>query len=72
MGFLPWPVETDNRSPTLDTLWVSPEASVLSSILNGSPIISSVFNFLRGFSLHNLYSENSAFNTSNGQDSRPY
>ncbi|KAM9465847.1 cytosolic phospholipase A2 zeta-like [Clarias gariepinus] len=58
-------LETGNKSPTLDTLRISPEASVLSSFLNGCPIVSSVYNFLRGFSLHNLYSESPGFNTTN-------
>ncbi|KAI5102700.1 cytosolic phospholipase A2 zeta-like isoform X2 [Silurus meridionalis] len=58
-------IEKGNTSSTLNTLRVNPEASVLSGFLNGCPIISNVFNFLRGFTLHNLYSESSGFNTSN-------
>ncbi|KAB5562008.1 hypothetical protein PHYPO_G00013030 [Pangasianodon hypophthalmus] len=58
-------IETDSKPLTLDTLRVRPEASVLSSFVNDCPIISSVFNFLRGFSLHNLYGESPGFNTSN-------
>lgn len=67
-----WPVETDNKPATLDTLRVSPEASELCSLLNDRPILSSVFNFLRGFSLHNLYSKNPGFNSSKSQNSFSY
>ncbi|MCJ8736579.1 hypothetical protein PDJAM_G00014110 [Pangasius djambal] len=57
-------IETDDKYPTLDTLRVGSEASALSNFLNDRPIISSVFNFLRGFFLHNLYNESPNFNTS--------
>ncbi|XP_053488689.1 cytosolic phospholipase A2 zeta-like isoform X1 [Ictalurus furcatus] len=58
-------IETDKNASTLDTLRVSPGASVLCSFLNDCPIISTVFNFLRGFSLHNLYRKSPGFNTFN-------
>ncbi|KAM9466678.1 cytosolic phospholipase A2 epsilon-like [Clarias gariepinus] len=58
-------LETDNKSPTLDTVRISPEASVLNSFLNYCPIVSSVYNFLKGFSIHNLYRKCPGFNTTN-------
>ncbi|KAK3538091.1 hypothetical protein QTP70_029185 [Hemibagrus guttatus] len=58
-------IETNDKSATLDTLRIRPEASRLNSFVNDCPFISSVFNFLRGFFLHNLYRESSGFNTSN-------
>uniref|UniRef100_A0AAR2JDA5 Phospholipase A2 n=1 Tax=Pygocentrus nattereri TaxID=42514 RepID=A0AAR2JDA5_PYGNA len=51
----------DHKPATLDTLRVSPEAVVLSSFMNSRPVISKAFNFLRGFFLHNCYSEHSTF-----------
>ncbi|XP_062863390.1 cytosolic phospholipase A2 zeta [Trichomycterus rosablanca] len=62
-------IETDNKRSTLDTMRVSNEASTLNKFLTGRPFISHVFNFLRGFFLHNLYSENNEFNTS--KDTHP-
>ncbi|XP_060735006.1 cytosolic phospholipase A2 delta-like [Tachysurus vachellii] len=58
-------IERNTKSTNLDTLRIRPEASRLNSFLNDCPIISSVFNFLRGFALHNLYRESPEFNTSN-------
>ncbi|XP_052436077.1 cytosolic phospholipase A2 zeta [Carassius gibelio] len=58
--------QTDDKPSTLDTLGVSPMTSLakkLSSFLTSRPIISQVFNFLRGFHLHRNYSENCAFTT---------
>ncbi|KAF4084373.1 hypothetical protein AMELA_G00127920 [Ameiurus melas] len=61
-------VETDNMDSTLDTLRVSSGASVLCSFLTNCPIISTVFNFLRGFSLHNLYRKSPGFSPFNDAD----
>lgn len=61
-------VETDDKQSTLDTLQHSSEASSLSNFSHGRPIICNVFNFLRGFFLHNTYTESSTFNTSKGQN----
>uniref|UniRef100_A0AAR2LI05 Phospholipase A2 n=1 Tax=Pygocentrus nattereri TaxID=42514 RepID=A0AAR2LI05_PYGNA len=55
------PLKRDHKPATLDTLRVSPEAVVLSSFMNSRPVISKAFNFLRGFFLHNCYSEHSTF-----------
>ncbi|XP_026880389.2 cytosolic phospholipase A2 zeta isoform X1 [Electrophorus electricus] len=56
--------EPDHAS-TLDTRRVSPDVTVLSSFLTGRPVISKVFNFLRGFFLHNNYSQHATFTTWN-------
>ncbi|KAF5891464.1 cytosolic phospholipase A2 zeta-like isoform X2, partial [Clarias magur] len=58
-------LETDNKSPTLDTVRISPEASVLNSFLNHCPIVSSVYNFLKGFFLHDLYRKCPGFSSTN-------
>ncbi|XP_050957645.1 cytosolic phospholipase A2 zeta-like [Labeo rohita] len=58
--------ETDDNPSTSDTLRISPMtywAKKLSSFLTSRPIISQVFNFLRGFHLHRNYSENCDFTT---------
>ncbi|XP_016343463.1 cytosolic phospholipase A2 delta-like [Sinocyclocheilus anshuiensis] len=58
--------DTDDKSSTSDTLQVSPKtdlAKKLSIFLTCRPIISQVFNFLRGFHLHRNYSENCDFTT---------
>ncbi|KAF5885044.1 cytosolic phospholipase A2 zeta-like, partial [Clarias magur] len=57
-------IEADDEQSTLDTLQRSSEASPLSNFLHGRPIIYNVFNFLRGFFLHNTYTQSSTFNTS--------
>ncbi|KAB5562006.1 hypothetical protein PHYPO_G00013010 [Pangasianodon hypophthalmus] len=57
-------IETDDKQSTLDTLCLGSKASTLSNFLHGRPIIYKVYNFLRGFFLHNMYSESSTFNTS--------
>ncbi|XP_072546716.1 cytosolic phospholipase A2 zeta [Salminus brasiliensis] len=54
-------IEKDQKPSALDTLRVSPEAVVLSSFMNRRPVISKAFNFLRGFFLHNSYSDHSTF-----------
>ncbi|KAK9959808.1 hypothetical protein ABG768_009909 [Culter alburnus] len=56
--------DTDDKPTTSDTLQVSPMtdlAKKLSNFLTCRPIISQVFNFLRGFHLHRNYCENSDF-----------
>uniref|UniRef100_A0A4W4H855 Phospholipase A2, group IVF, tandem duplicate 2 n=1 Tax=Electrophorus electricus TaxID=8005 RepID=A0A4W4H855_ELEEL len=62
--FLRCAAEPDHAS-TLDTRRVSPDVTVLSSFLTGRPVISKVFNFLRGFFLHNNYSQHATFTTWN-------
>uniref|UniRef100_A0A672S8N0 Phospholipase A2, group IVF, tandem duplicate 2 n=1 Tax=Sinocyclocheilus grahami TaxID=75366 RepID=A0A672S8N0_SINGR len=60
----PLSVDTDDKSSTSDTLQASPKtdlAKKLSNFLSCRPIISQVFNFLRGFHLHRNYSENCDF-----------
>ncbi|KAF7704741.1 hypothetical protein HF521_021813 [Silurus meridionalis] len=59
-----WIVAAGNESTTMDTLRVDSEDTALSEFLNNRPIISKVFNFLRGFFLHNLYRKSPNFNTS--------
>ncbi|KAK2878875.1 hypothetical protein Q8A67_019666 [Cirrhinus molitorella] len=57
---------TDYKPSASDTLQVSPKtdlAKKLSNFLTSRPIISQVFNFLRGFHLHRNYSENCDFTT---------
>ncbi|TSU37063.1 Cytosolic phospholipase A2 beta [Bagarius yarrelli] len=56
-------IESDDKATTLDTIRIKPEASRMNTLLNSAPIISNVFNFLRGFSLHNTYNEQPGFNT---------
>ncbi|KAL7873683.1 hypothetical protein AOLI_G00127540 [Acnodon oligacanthus] len=56
-------IERDHKPSALDTLRVNPEAVVLCSFMNSRPVISKAFNFLRGFFLHNCYSEHSSFTT---------
>ncbi|XP_051724626.1 cytosolic phospholipase A2 delta isoform X1 [Ctenopharyngodon idella] len=56
--------DTDDKPTTSDTLQVSPMtdlAKKLSNFLTSRPIISEVFNFLRGFNLHRNYCENRDF-----------
>ncbi|XP_053365737.1 cytosolic phospholipase A2 epsilon-like [Clarias gariepinus] len=55
-------LETDNISETLDTVRISPEPSEERRLCNLRPFISSVYNFLREFSLHNEYREKPEFN----------
>ncbi|XP_053538667.1 cytosolic phospholipase A2 zeta [Ictalurus punctatus] len=57
-------IETDDKRQTMDTLRVRSEASAVSDFLTHRPIISRVFNFLRGFFLHDLYNKSPNFNTS--------
>ncbi|XP_073683438.1 cytosolic phospholipase A2 delta-like [Garra rufa] len=57
---------TDNKPSTSDTLQVSPKTDLaikLNNFLTSRPIISQVFNFLRGFHLHGKYCENCDFTT---------
>ncbi|KAF4084374.1 hypothetical protein AMELA_G00127940 [Ameiurus melas] len=54
-------VESNETDLILDTIRDSPEASVLCSFLTNCPV-STVFNFLRGFSLHKLYRKSPGFN----------
>ncbi|XP_060790790.1 cytosolic phospholipase A2 zeta isoform X2 [Neoarius graeffei] len=57
-------IETDDKRSTLDTMRLSSQASMLSNFMHGRPMICSVFNFLRGFFLHNQYSKSPTFNLS--------
>ncbi|RXN38788.1 cytosolic phospholipase A2 zeta-like protein [Labeo rohita] len=57
---------TEHKPSTSDTLHVNTKtdlAKKLSDFLTKRPIISQVFNFLRGFHLHGNYSENCDFTT---------
>uniref|UniRef100_A0A671MTI6 Phospholipase A2, group IVF, tandem duplicate 2 n=1 Tax=Sinocyclocheilus anshuiensis TaxID=1608454 RepID=A0A671MTI6_9TELE len=59
-------LDKDDKPSTSDTLQVSPMTNLakkLSNFLTSRPIISQVFNFLRGFHLHRNYSENCNFTT---------
>ncbi|KAM9431994.1 cytosolic phospholipase A2 zeta-like, partial [Clarias gariepinus] len=60
---IPFLLETDQISGNLDTVRINPEPSKLMNLLNFRPFVSTVYNFLKGFSLHNLYRENPRFNT---------
>uniref|UniRef100_A0A8C9V676 Phospholipase A2, group IVF, tandem duplicate 2 n=1 Tax=Scleropages formosus TaxID=113540 RepID=A0A8C9V676_SCLFO len=55
----------DSPEPSiLDTYFFTPLSSItnmLTSLLNGRPIINQTYNFLRGFNMHSDYSENKAF-----------
>ncbi|KAG7328644.1 hypothetical protein KOW79_008588 [Hemibagrus wyckioides] len=57
-------IETDDVDSTLDTTVLTSEPSLFSNLMHRRPIICKVFNFLRGFVLHNKYRESSTFNTS--------
>ncbi|KAK2843738.1 hypothetical protein Q7C36_011953 [Tachysurus vachellii] len=56
-------LETDDDKSTLDTVVLGSQASTMSNFMHGRPMICKVYNFLRGFFLHNKYSEHSTFNT---------
>ncbi|XP_026998828.2 cytosolic phospholipase A2 zeta-like [Tachysurus fulvidraco] len=56
-------IETDDDKSTLDTVVLGSQTSTLSDFMHGRPMICKVYNFLRGFFLHNKYSERSTFNT---------
>uniref|UniRef100_A0A3B4B556 PLA2c domain-containing protein n=1 Tax=Periophthalmus magnuspinnatus TaxID=409849 RepID=A0A3B4B556_9GOBI len=56
--------ETDNVHSTLDTVLLSPEQSFTAAFarfFKNRPIINQTFNFTRGLSLHQKYSDNSNF-----------
>ncbi|KAM9466144.1 cytosolic phospholipase A2 zeta-like [Clarias gariepinus] len=55
----------DEKHPALDNLPVDSETSILNKFLNDRPIVSKVFNFLRGFFMHNSYTGSPNFNISN-------
>ncbi|XP_033836050.1 cytosolic phospholipase A2 zeta-like isoform X2 [Periophthalmus magnuspinnatus] len=57
-------IETDNVHSTLDTVLLSPEQSFTAAFarfFKNRPIINQTFNFTRGLSLHQKYSDNSNF-----------
>ncbi|XP_066538614.1 cytosolic phospholipase A2 zeta-like isoform X2 [Hoplias malabaricus] len=54
-------LEKEPKSSVMDTVRVTPEAVVLNKFMTSRPVISKTFNFLRGFFLHNNYSQNPAF-----------
>ncbi|KAI7805104.1 putative cytosolic phospholipase A2 zeta-like, partial [Triplophysa rosa] len=57
---------TANKAKSLGMSFVSPvtdTAKMLSGFMNSRPIISQMFNFLRGLQLHRDYNENSGFIT---------
>ncbi|XP_052001294.1 cytosolic phospholipase A2 zeta isoform X2 [Xyrauchen texanus] len=58
--------ETDSKPRALSTHLISPVtilAEIVSGFLNSRPIISQMYNFLRGLNLHKDYSENTGFIT---------
>jgi len=64
-------VDTDNNPSTSDTLHVNPMtdmAKKLNNFLTSRPIISQVFNFLRGFQMHRNYCDNCDFTAWKGQN----
>lgn len=67
----PLSIDTNNKPSTSNTLHVNPMtelAKKLSNFLTSRPIISQVFNFLRGFHLHRNYTENCDFTAWKGQN----
>ncbi|KAF5891463.1 cytosolic phospholipase A2 zeta-like, partial [Clarias magur] len=55
----------DNILESVDTVRISPEPLEVAKILNVRPFISSVYNFLKGYSLHNMYRVSPGFNSTN-------
>ncbi|XP_073683027.1 cytosolic phospholipase A2 zeta [Garra rufa] len=56
--------ETDSKPTALGTYLISPVtdfAKMLCGFMTSRPIVSQVYNFLRGFNLHNSYNENKSF-----------
>ncbi|XP_052475918.1 cytosolic phospholipase A2 zeta [Carassius gibelio] len=69
-SWMPWVgggvsnTETDSKPTALGTYLISPVtdfAKVLCDFMTIRPIVSQVYNFLRGFNLHNSYNENTGF-----------
>ncbi|XP_064790417.1 cytosolic phospholipase A2 zeta-like [Oncorhynchus masou masou] len=57
-------IETDNEPTTLDTYLFKPvtnTASALTSFFTTRPVITKIYNFMRGFFLHWNYNDNSNF-----------
>ncbi|XP_070982010.1 cytosolic phospholipase A2 zeta-like [Oncorhynchus clarkii lewisi] len=57
-------IETDNEPTTLDTYLFKPvtnTASALTSFFTTRPVITQIYNFMRGFFLHWNYNDNSNF-----------
>ncbi|XP_042629861.1 cytosolic phospholipase A2 delta-like isoform X2 [Cyprinus carpio] len=58
--------ETDSKPTALGTYLISPVtdfAKMLCGFMTSRPIVSQMYNFLRGFNLHNSYNENTGFIT---------
>ncbi|RXN38789.1 cytosolic phospholipase A2 zeta-like protein [Labeo rohita] len=56
--------ETDSKPAALGTYLISPVtdfAKKLCGLMTSRPIVSQMYNFLRGFNLHNSYNENTGF-----------
>ncbi|ROJ78927.1 Cytosolic phospholipase A2 zeta [Anabarilius grahami] len=56
--------ETDSKPTALGTYLISPVtdfAKMLCGFMTSRPIVSQMFNFLRGFNLHRSYNENTGF-----------
>uniref|UniRef100_A0A8C2DTP3 Phospholipase A2 n=1 Tax=Cyprinus carpio TaxID=7962 RepID=A0A8C2DTP3_CYPCA len=59
-------VKTDSKPTALGTYLISPVtdfAKMLCGFMTSRPIVSQMYNFLRGFNLHNSYNENTGFIT---------
>ncbi|KAL2083394.1 hypothetical protein ACEWY4_021167 [Coilia grayii] len=64
--------ETDNQPSTLDTLMIKPATDMIqriTSLFTSRPIISEVYNFMRGLSLHWNYNTKNSFTT--GKEKHP-
>uniref|UniRef100_A0A673IH06 Phospholipase A2, group IVF, tandem duplicate 1 n=1 Tax=Sinocyclocheilus rhinocerous TaxID=307959 RepID=A0A673IH06_9TELE len=65
-SWMPWVggVKTDSKPTALGTYLISPVtdfAKMLCGFMTSRPIVSQMYNFLRGFNLHNSYNKNTGF-----------
>uniref|UniRef100_A0A673H2X1 Phospholipase A2, group IVF, tandem duplicate 1 n=1 Tax=Sinocyclocheilus rhinocerous TaxID=307959 RepID=A0A673H2X1_9TELE len=66
-SWTPWAgggVKTDSKPTALGTYLISPVtdfAKMLCGFMTSRPIVSQMYNFLRGFNLHSSYNENTGF-----------
>ncbi len=61
--------ETDSKPTALGTYLINPVtdfAKMLCGFMTSRPIVSQMYNFLRGFNLHSSYNENTSFITWKG------